>query len=99
MYFKIVAENVTTRIFDFAQSEGAHRRTILRTVKHIGNKLIIHCRCESINELARVITTLETDKDALVSLVENSFGSYIPFKGGVLETRSYDHAYSFNTAF
>lgn len=92
MYFKIVAENITTRIFDFAQSEGAHRRTILRTVKHIGNKLIIHCCCESVNELARVIATLETDEDAQVFLVENSFGSYIPFKGGMLKKRSYDYA-------
>lgn len=80
MYFRIVAENISNRTFNVAQNEGVYRGTILRTVKHIGDKRIIHCRCESSPELARIIATLETDQKASISFVENSFGETISFR-------------------
>jgi len=86
MYFRIIAENVSHKIFNLAQNESIYRGTILRAIKYVGNKSIIHCLCENHNELYRIISTLETENEAFVSLVESSLGERIPLKGKPLMT-------------
>ena len=88
MYFKIFIENVSNRMFSLAQKEGVYKGTILYSINYMNDTSIIHCICENVHELSRIILALEADNVAFTSLVEDLYGEYVPFRDKFFEKTS-----------
>ena len=80
MYFRIFAENVNDRIFNVVVNECFEREITLQTVDKLFDKRVMLCRCNCVEDLVNIVSTLETDRDAFVVLIEDNLGESVPFR-------------------
>ena len=80
MYFRIFAESVNDRIFNVVANECAIRGIILRSVDKLFDKRVMLCRCTCVEDLANIVSTLETDRDAFVVHIEDNLGESVAFR-------------------
>ncbi len=80
MYFRLTVENLSHRIFNIAQQEVQRRGHLLRLVDSIGNVKVLLLTCDHVSEIASLVSTLETDRDAIVLFVQDYKGRHIKFR-------------------
>jgi len=80
MYYRLTVENLSDRIFNITQQEVHRRDKILRVVDSIGTVKILLLTCDEESDIASVVTTLETDKNATVMFVQDSGGTQVNFR-------------------
>ena len=80
MYFRIFAENISNRIFNIVENECLARDITIRSVEKLFDKRVILCRCNGLEDLANIVSTLETDRDAFVICVKDSLGKNVNFR-------------------
>ena len=86
MYYKITVENLSNRILNITQQEVQRRGRLLRVIDAIGSVKILLLTCEHANELAGVVTTLETDRNSRVMFVQDERGKQVDF-GSIREAK------------
>jgi len=80
MYFRIFSENVSDRIFNIVEHECLARGITIRSVDKLFDKRVILCRCDSVEDLASIVSTLETDRNAFVLYIEDNLGKNVNFR-------------------
>ena len=80
MYFRIFAENISDRIFNIVEHESATRGITIRSVDKLFDKRVILCRCDCVEDLSNIVSTLETDRDAFVMYIEDNLGKNVNFR-------------------
>lgn len=98
MYFKIIAENVSSRVFNIAQNESHSHGNILRSVDRIGDKRVMLCCCQTMDDVADIVSTLETEREAFVLFVEDNKGKNINFRAIRELARPYYNRYTLSMA-
>lgn len=80
MYYKLFVSNLSNRIFNVARREAFDRGNILRIADNFGNTHLLWLACQKNHEIADVVETLETDKNAKIISVESTSGKDIDFR-------------------